>query len=63
VLDWLDGLCRLGCGQISASLFFLLYFFYLFPVFYFAVSNTSLLFYFAGFELATHLQYLGFEFL
>jgi hypothetical protein len=41
--------------------FFLLYFFFLFPVFFFAISNISLLFYFAGFELAIHLQYLEFE--
>jgi hypothetical protein len=29
---------------------------FLFPIFCFAISNTSLLFYFAGFELVTSVQ-------
>jgi hypothetical protein len=55
------GYVPVGCGQVSSSLFFSSVSFLLFPVFCFAISNTSLLLYFAGFELAIHLQYLEFE--
>jgi hypothetical protein len=52
-------------GWAAARLVFLFFFYFisfiLFPVFCFAISNTSLLFYFAGFELAIHLQHLEFE--
>jgi hypothetical protein len=51
------GLCP---GKFS-PLFFLFNSFLLFLVFCLAISNTSLPFYFAGFELAIHLQYLEFE--
>jgi hypothetical protein len=58
-VDW-AGL--LGFGQVSGfSLFFYSISFILFPVFCFAISNTNLLFDFAGFELAIHLQCLEFE--
>jgi hypothetical protein len=48
---WPDGL-RPGKWFTS---FFLLLFFSLFSVFCFAITNASLLFYFAGFELAIYL--------
>jgi hypothetical protein len=52
---------QLGFAQVSVSLFFYFISFILFPVFCVAISSTSLPFYFAGFELAIHLQYLEFE--
>jgi hypothetical protein len=57
---WLAGLRQMGCGQVGSSPFFQFLSFLLFPFFCFAISNTSLLFDSAGFELAIHLQ--GFEF-
>jgi hypothetical protein len=52
----------MGRGQVSGlTLFFQLLFFSLFSVFCFAITNSSLLFYFAGFELAIHSQDFEFE--
>jgi hypothetical protein len=43
-------------GKCFSSFFSASFLLFLFPVFCFAISNTSLLFYFAGFELVTYLQ-------
>jgi hypothetical protein len=61
-LAWAGSGRGLGNGQVSGfSFFFYSTSFVLFPVFCFFISNTNLLFDFAGFDLAVHLQYLEFE--
>jgi hypothetical protein len=57
----LAALAGLRSGKWFLSFFFYSISFILFPVLCFAISNANLLFDFAGFELAIHLQYIEFE--